>query len=160
MPVHIRVGGVWKSAPPKVRVSGTWRSLSGAWIRVSGVWKNCLAAGGGFGVAAGSYEHAVFGGTATCTLTYNSNGTCSVSGGVSPSPANWHNAPAGGVGSGYEISFDGAAYQNLGTARSISISKSVGVGTNTTTIAVVIRVAGGGATVASGSVTLNATRDA
>lgn len=112
-------------------------------------------------VPSGTYEHYVTSGTATCTLGFNSNGTCSVSSGVSPSSAgNWMTGATNG--SGYDISFDGGgSWLNLGTARNISATKSVGTGTTTNgPIDVRIRNASTLVQVAAGSVTLLATRDA
>lgn len=110
-------------------------------------------------VQPGTYEHYVTSGTATCTLQYSSNGTCSVSSGVSPVPGNWMTGSTNGAA--YDISFDGGgSWLNLGTARNISATKSVGTGTTTNgPIDVRIRNASTLVQVAAGSVTLLATRD-
>jgi hypothetical protein len=111
-----------------------------------------------FNVPSGSYEHYVTSGTATCTIGFNSNGTVTSSSGVGLS-SSWVTPGGTGIGAGYEISFNGGAYQNLGTNRNISVSKSVGTGTTSATYTVSIRVAGGGSVVATGTITINATRD-
>lgn len=43
MSLNIKVGGVWKSAIPKVKVSGAWREVQQAYVKVSGVWKSLLS---------------------------------------------------------------------------------------------------------------------
>lgn len=39
MSAHVRVGGAWREAAPRVQVGGTWRQVSDAWVRVGGVWR-------------------------------------------------------------------------------------------------------------------------
>lgn len=44
MPVHIRVGGVWKQCDAvHLRTGGAWKQLDQAHIRTGGVWKESLA---------------------------------------------------------------------------------------------------------------------
>ena len=44
MPLHAKVGGVWKPVTPKVKVAGAWRALGGGWVKVAGVWRSFLGA--------------------------------------------------------------------------------------------------------------------
>lgn len=41
MPVHIKVGSVWKSSTPWVKVGSTWKQATQVYINVGGVWKPC-----------------------------------------------------------------------------------------------------------------------
>jgi hypothetical protein len=34
-----KVAGAWRTGTSSVKVSGTWRSVSEAWVRVAGVWR-------------------------------------------------------------------------------------------------------------------------
>lgn len=39
MTMHIRVGGNWVEADPRIRVGGSWREVSDIWVRRAGVWE-------------------------------------------------------------------------------------------------------------------------
>jgi uncharacterized delta-60 repeat protein len=41
-----RIGGVWKSGEPYVKISGAWKLPNSAWTKVEGVWKNWFLQGG------------------------------------------------------------------------------------------------------------------
>ena len=67
--LNVKVGGVWKSAQPWVKVSGTWQSVKSGWVKVSGVWQqfyssslfsSTLTSGDSLGGQVG-YENATFG---------------------------------------------------------------------------------------------------
>lgn len=45
MPVNINVGGIWKTANPKINVGGVWKDAI-VWVRAGSVWKQCTDAGG------------------------------------------------------------------------------------------------------------------
>lgn len=113
-------------------------------------------------VGAGTYEHIVTDpANALCALTYETNGDITISAGAGPSPGSWATPNSTGIGSSYDISFDGGgSWNNLSTARTISIGKSAGIGTNTGgPYDVRIRDAATLVQKASGSVTLMATVD-
>ena len=42
---NVKVGGVWKSAQPWVKVSGTWQSVKSGWVKVSGAWQQFYSSG-------------------------------------------------------------------------------------------------------------------
>lgn len=105
-------------------------------------------------VPSGTYEHSVADPLdASCSLSFNAAGTCSVSAGVSPSSASsWK--VSGGASSGYDVSFDGGgSWLNLGTTRTITVSRTA-VGHSETTYDVRIRRVSDSVQVAAGSITL------
>jgi len=109
-------------------------------------------------IPSGTYSHYVVDpANATCTFQFSASGACAVSAGVEPSgPADWKGSV--GVGSDYEISWDGGgAYEAFTSLR--TVSRSV-FGTASATYSIKIRYISTGLVLASGSITLEAIVDA
>jgi hypothetical protein len=114
----------------------------------------------------------VVGATATASLSTATNGQLSSftlnNGGTVNYSGEWYTQLIAGIGAGYEIQVavnsgttpSGSAvgsFLSLNTARSWSLTRST-AGTTTCNATVTIRVAGGGATVATMTLVLTATR--
>jgi hypothetical protein len=39
MTAHVRVGGVWRTLDPKMKIGGVWKDAVGGWVKVAGVWR-------------------------------------------------------------------------------------------------------------------------
>ena len=117
-------------------------------------------------VPAGNYEHLVAQPTnAVCDLTFNTNGTCTVSGGVTSPGGGWM---SGGSGASYWIRWTNttgtlttgtpATWQQLSTARTFGVSFTTNAAGSKNCIGTVdIATDSGGVTiVATGSVNLRA----
>ena len=39
MPMHARIGGVWKTITPSIRIGGVWKTPIGGWVNIAGTWR-------------------------------------------------------------------------------------------------------------------------
>jgi len=68
MPMHTRVGGVWKTVTPKVKVAGAWKTVSGGWVKVAGVWRKFFTSALSLAITHGASTYATAAGNKTLTV--------------------------------------------------------------------------------------------
>ena len=44
MTAHVRVGGVWRTFAPRMKIGGAWKNATGGWVKVAGTWRKFYAA--------------------------------------------------------------------------------------------------------------------
>lgn len=82
MPLHLKIGGTWKSATPYVKIGGVWKDAQ-AFVRAGGVWKAVAQ------LAATASPSTIAGSGNTSIITTSQNATATATGGVGPFTYAW-----------------------------------------------------------------------
>lgn len=146
MPVHVKVGGAWKSAPSVYnKVSGAWKTAVDMPVKISGAWKTGILSSGAFESIA-----TVLGTGSSNTITFSSipqtytslqirfNGRCS-SGAITDCYVRYNSDTGSNYTQHWTFGLDtGGPYLSSSGARSpFSIGYIQGYDTNPTTAGII-----------------------
>ncbi len=152
MPVHVKIGGVWKLCDDiHVKVAGIWKTLGQASVKVGGTWYETLADLIVVSMVGGTHATSRVGGACSAYIEFNSDGTEYWStnlGAMTIDKGPW--LDAGGASSVYaERTIDsgsldrddlGTSRLALGATRGMGVQRTFGEGNGTDTCTFTVRM--------------------
>lgn len=104
MDLQVKSGGSWRNISAVfAKAGGTWRTVQNVWVKVSGVWQQVYTAGGVVDPMTATLSDVESSTTATCSITFNTDGTITLVGNGSSGSPNWYSPTTTSIGSSYWI---------------------------------------------------------